>query len=91
MQPDGKERKAREQAAREDQEVRNQRDAARLDAEKIKLEATRTLQGQDQRAQALRHDDQRRMAEAWKHPKGCADGQIKKDALVIRAVSEENR
>eukprot|EP00959_Pyramimonas_sp_CCMP1952_P361539 7571761-Pyramimonas_sp.AAC.2 len=31
------------------------------------------------------------MAGTWDHAKGCADEQSKKDALLIRAVNEENR
>eukprot|EP00959_Pyramimonas_sp_CCMP1952_P154206 3226117-Pyramimonas_sp.AAC.1 len=81
---------AREQAARESQELRNQRDAARLKAERVKLEAARTLQEQGQETQALRHDDQARVAEAWNRAKGCADEQFKEAAFTIRAASEEN-
>eukprot|EP00959_Pyramimonas_sp_CCMP1952_P125018 2613320-Pyramimonas_sp.AAC.3 len=84
-------REAREQAARENQELRNQLDAARLEAETAKSEAARTLQEQEQKAQALRHDDKGRMTEAWNHAKGRADEHIKNDALIIRAASEENR
>eukprot|EP00959_Pyramimonas_sp_CCMP1952_P284118 5938519-Pyramimonas_sp.AAC.1 len=37
----------------------------------MQLEAARALRGQDRGAQAMRHDDQRKMAEAWNHAKGA--------------------
>eukprot|EP00959_Pyramimonas_sp_CCMP1952_P265089 5543083-Pyramimonas_sp.AAC.1 len=56
-----------------------------------RLEAPRALHGHGQKAQAIRSDDQRRMADAWDHAKGRADEQMRNSALTIRVVREENR
>eukprot|EP00959_Pyramimonas_sp_CCMP1952_P361538 7571761-Pyramimonas_sp.AAC.1 len=53
------ERAAREQAAQETNELRDQRDGARLEAENIKLEAARALHEQDEKPKALRDGDKR--------------------------------
>eukprot|EP00959_Pyramimonas_sp_CCMP1952_P075227 1572154-Pyramimonas_sp.AAC.1 len=67
---------AREEAARENQVLRNQLEAARLEAERVKPEALRALREQEQKAQVIKHKNQKRVAVAWDRLKGHADEQI---------------
>eukprot|EP00959_Pyramimonas_sp_CCMP1952_P431805 9043133-Pyramimonas_sp.AAC.1 len=53
----GGDREAREQAAREYQELRNHLEAARLEAERVKSEALRALGELEHNARANREED----------------------------------
>eukprot|EP00959_Pyramimonas_sp_CCMP1952_P460993 9480812-Pyramimonas_sp.AAC.2 len=65
-------RGGRAQAARENQEPRNQLEAARLEAERVKSEALPALREQEQKTQATREEDHEIMADAWGRLKGHA-------------------
>eukprot|EP00959_Pyramimonas_sp_CCMP1952_P417312 8743315-Pyramimonas_sp.AAC.1 len=82
---------AREQAARQHQELRNQLEAARPQADRAKSEALRAAREEEQKTQSARAEDQKNMVEALDRLKGQAEGHIRSNAIANQAVSEENR
>eukprot|EP00959_Pyramimonas_sp_CCMP1952_P421509 8830301-Pyramimonas_sp.AAC.1 len=72
---EGEKGEVREPAARENQELRNLLEAARL-------EPCEPLENNMSRAQAIRSQDQRKMAVAWDQMIGQADEQMKTNMLL---------
>eukprot|EP00959_Pyramimonas_sp_CCMP1952_P020774 438197-Pyramimonas_sp.AAC.1 len=81
----GGERAAREQAARENHELRSQLEDAALETDRVKPETLRAPSEEEHETQATREEDHEIIADALEPFPGQAQQHIRNGALATRA------